>query len=683
MANNLFEEIQNKRFKMKHFVESAMQKKWIDELTYNAILEKLENDTLTIGVIGQMKCGKSTFLNAFLFEDDVLPAATTPMTAALSIITYGEKKEVEAEFYNKDEWKEMNLTASRDLSEAEGDVIVASKIKAAKELVGMSLSLGDQLSSLLGTKKKDSLDNLIEYVGADGQYVAITKSVTISYPKKWLKGVEVVDTPGFNDPVVSREERTQDFLKRADVVVMLLYAGRAFDATDRDIVFEKVRKIGVGRILIGVNKYDLCYAQGETMEEIKANVTGEITKACKGIDQEVIAEQLMGLTPVLFSANMALMSRMDLCDVTTNEDFKFHWDKACDIFEISSQKEMLNKSHIGDLENAIRAVIEKSKQDILFRKPLNMIWQAGLNTLSKVESELAEKKVLVDTLSMPDYEIEEKIVALAKVQRKVERQINRTEFDFDEAYVEKVVAIIRKFEDITSDAKREMLKIADNEKKNKIEKRLTDRWDTYTKRDLPRKIENAEKELRILVKDASVNFINEIEDLIHKYLDDSDGVIENFKIAIGTSIKNIHLNDDDDNEEVLESESSNLLADIGAILLCCLPPAWITAGIIKIFGIGVRDDARKEIEDKFDSIDFAQLKEVYLSKKENFSDLLKTQAVEGILKSLIKLLEENQNNSATKKENLDNAKECLKVIEDKRRKVITQLEEMKDLKEQF
>lgn len=39
-----------------------------------------------------MKCGKSTFLNSFIFEDDILPAATTPMTAALSVITYGEKE---------------------------------------------------------------------------------------------------------------------------------------------------------------------------------------------------------------------------------------------------------------------------------------------------------------------------------------------------------------------------------------------------------------------------------------------------------------------------------------------------------------------------------------------------------------------------------------------------------------
>ena len=60
--------------------------------------------------------------------------------------------------------------------------------------------------------------------------------------------------------------------------MLLLYAGRAFDATDRDIVFEKVRSVGVGKILIGVNKYDLCYEKGETEDEIVGNVSAEIKK---------------------------------------------------------------------------------------------------------------------------------------------------------------------------------------------------------------------------------------------------------------------------------------------------------------------------------------------------------------------------------------------------------------------
>ena len=122
---------------------------WITQERFQEIANKLDNDTLTIGVIGQMKCGKSTFLNSFVFGDNVLPAATTPMTAALSIITYGEKQKIVAEFYNQDEWAEQKLQASRSLNDVQGNTMEESKIKAAKELMEKASRLGEKLDRYL------------------------------------------------------------------------------------------------------------------------------------------------------------------------------------------------------------------------------------------------------------------------------------------------------------------------------------------------------------------------------------------------------------------------------------------------------------------------------------------------------------------------------------------------------
>ena len=47
---------------------------------------------LRIGIVGQVKAGKSSFINALLFDgNDILPKASTPMTAALTVIKYSEK----------------------------------------------------------------------------------------------------------------------------------------------------------------------------------------------------------------------------------------------------------------------------------------------------------------------------------------------------------------------------------------------------------------------------------------------------------------------------------------------------------------------------------------------------------------------------------------------------------------
>ena len=89
MEQNLFEEFQNKKNKLKSLALKAKDFGWSDENRCKERIDKGEKGIWTIGVSGQMKCGKSTFLNSFVFEDTVLPAATTPMTAALSVITYG------------------------------------------------------------------------------------------------------------------------------------------------------------------------------------------------------------------------------------------------------------------------------------------------------------------------------------------------------------------------------------------------------------------------------------------------------------------------------------------------------------------------------------------------------------------------------------------------------------------
>ena len=172
-------------------------------------------------------------------------------------------------FIRKTNGVSKGFQASRSLDDVAGNSIEESKIKAAKELVDKAVKLGTDLEKYLGKTQEDSFANLEEYVGADGKYISITKSVTIYYPKEYLKGVEIVDTPGFNDPIVSREERTKNFLKKADVVLLMLYAGRPFDATDRDILFKNVRQCGVGNVLIGINKYDIPYENGETEENIK------------------------------------------------------------------------------------------------------------------------------------------------------------------------------------------------------------------------------------------------------------------------------------------------------------------------------------------------------------------------------------------------------------------------------
>jgi len=89
-----------------------------------------EEQTLNIAIMGQVKAGKSSFLNALLFNGKpVLPTAATPKTANLTRISYGEKPVLEVEYYTAEEWQDLE-----QLAQQQGDY---DQIKVAKELTTM------------------------------------------------------------------------------------------------------------------------------------------------------------------------------------------------------------------------------------------------------------------------------------------------------------------------------------------------------------------------------------------------------------------------------------------------------------------------------------------------------------------------------------------------------------------
>lgn len=527
MAQNIFEELQVKKEGLVKLATKAVEYGWISQDRFQEIVTKLNNDTLTIGVIGQMKCGKSTFLNSFVFEDNILPAATTPMTAALSVITYGSEQKIVAEFYNQDEWAEQKIQASRSLESVAGNTMEESKVKAAKELMEKAAKLGDELNSYLGKIQEDRFENLIEYVGADGKYVSITKSVTIYYPKEYLKGVEVVDTPGFNDPIVSREERTKAFLKKADVVLLMLYAGRPFDATDKDILFKHVRQCGIGKVIIGINKYDIPYENGETEEEIKQYVKEQIKVACKENNDDTLTEILKEVEPIPLSAEMALLSEMPSTKIQANDTLKFAMGRTMNLFEVSSPAQIREKSHIDDLITAIKQVIEVEKGKILFAKPLNAILAAGETKKEEVVRDLHEAENLCLNLNTPDEELEEKLNTLNRAERKLSRKIEHLGDDLETAFRAIVKKGRRELEDEVDKTCRAMTRIVDGWRiPTKVDKILPDLEKEQQKlvtRTLKNLVEDLGNGARDSVKKRINDFlVDDIEPIISKISDSND-----------------------------------------------------------------------------------------------------------------------------------------------------------------
>lgn len=55
-------------------------------------------------------------------------------------------------------------------------------------------------------------------------------------PLEALRDICIIDTPGMNDPVQSREERTVELLKTCDVVFIVSPAGQFLNAQDIEVM---------------------------------------------------------------------------------------------------------------------------------------------------------------------------------------------------------------------------------------------------------------------------------------------------------------------------------------------------------------------------------------------------------------------------------------------------------------
>ena len=678
---DLLKELWERKQRLLKLLHQAKEYGWINEATLKAEIKRAEEQKLTIGVIGQMKAGKSTFLNSFIFGDTVLPAATSPMTASLSYITYGAEKKLVAEFYTPDEWAELRSTAQLPLSEGDDSTAQGAKIKAAKELVSKSGKIS-QINSLLGKTKEDSFSNLIDYVGADGKYIAITKAVTLYYPLEYLKGVEIVDTPGFNDPIVSREERTRQFLKQADVSLLLLYAGRAFDASDRDILFKDVRNCGVGKILIGVNKYDINVAQGETPAEITQNTEQALRQAASELQDDSISEMLDETHPIPFSAEMALLSKLPMSRIQADEVLLHHYKRCCETFEISSQSELYERSLVESLNEAVRDVIERDKAEILLRKPINIVQVAGNKLLDDVQNALNLAESQVKVLEMPDHELEDREDQLAKAERKLNRKIDSLHESLKELIREETYTFKKKAEDALDDvisASKDRAKKINyfGRGKNAAGSDIQSKFFTLENRTLPRLQDATLNKMKTEGYRELQDFKIDVEDVLERYLpDDVDAkvLIKSLSRLLGAGGEDNHFSILSTDQEDGSDDSSIGFFE-GAGLILAGPFIGVFEGVNALFG-GWGQEARRDLVEQLDAIrrtvDFTPMQrqlEEFLSEK---IEIIRTHLIDKLIVPLQKQIEEVRKDKANKAKKLEEARAEIKLQSEKKAVLLEQ-----------
>ncbi|GAA8107181.1 dynamin family protein [Helicobacter pylori] len=533
---NAQELIQKSALIEKTLQEQGLQEKFMseDSVIKTEELEKTlkemqaEDRDLKVGIIGRVKAGKSSLLNALIFEGvEVLPKAATPMTASLTILKYAQTLSAEVEFYSPKDIAELENEHERYVREF--NRIVEEEVKKQKEKQSLSnrakeglnkfgkfisgnksdkeahkervlsdeeivkraeriaknelekdtklVSSYDQYEKMkksgsLNTKNLDphiqanSLEELnqklLQFVGADGKYMPYTKAVQISLNNPNLKDLEVIDTPGVNDPIISREERTKALLKDCDVVFIVSPSNQFLTDSDMSLFDRVSNKEGLQEIYFVASQADSAVLSMSEVEKSNQHLPTAFENAQKSLSSQLnnIMEKLIENYPnqreifekaikngVILASGVCFSMYKDFNNQASWErnqkTEEYHnalrnlRDAYPDAFssDDKSKESLLFLSNMGAIEERLKKAA-KEKEKIISQK-LQDYAQSQANNLHKLIAQLLQ-----------DLEEEKKRVKNADISaikeqiRAYEKLSGNIEMKFREAYEEFILHFI-------------------------------------------------------------------------------------------------------------------------------------------------------------------------------------------------------------------------------------------------
>lgn len=487
--NNQIEEFVNK-YDFSHDAlalkqEHAIQKSEEWQRVLDSFAE--QGRVLRIGIIGRVKAGKSSMLNALLFNgNDILPKAATPMTAALTIMEYSENVSAEVDFFTQQDIDEIKVKydlfqKALDSKVKEKELENAERIKKKKGVNSLSAEeqqecrnkaksqaeremkddpsfasydqycrikeSGKSLSDLeqYRTISAGSVEELMngelnQFVGSSGAFMPFTKSVTLHIPEKGLQGLQIIDTPGINDPVTSRGERTEQLLQDCDVVLIVSPSGQFLSSEDTDLMHRVTTKEGTQQAYLIASQVDNQLFGSESqglsdpihvLERISDNLTKHarnvLAKQVQEYPSMKVAAEKLSKNNVICSSSVAfsLQQRFDeqhtwdanLQHVWRNLNQKFpdvfsHEELAKNalnqlanihqihqiVSEVTANKEQILAQRRIDFENGKRTALQgylKAWADRI-NEQIHQIQHADVDELRKQEAELKNQQATID-----------------------------------------------------------------------------------------------------------------------------------------------------------------------------------------------------------------------------------------------------------------------------------------------
>lgn len=185
--------------------------------------------------------------------------------------------------------KEINERAERIAkNELEKDARLVSSYDQYEKMKKSGLFNTEKLDPRIQANNLEELNQkLLQFVGADGKYIPYTKAVQISLNNPNLKDLEVIDTPGVNDPIASREERTKALLKDCDVVFIVSPSNQFLTDSDMSLFDRVSNKEGLQEIYFVASQADSAVLSMSEVEKSNQHLPTAFENAQKSLSSQL------------------------------------------------------------------------------------------------------------------------------------------------------------------------------------------------------------------------------------------------------------------------------------------------------------------------------------------------------------------------------------------------------------
>jgi signal recognition particle receptor subunit beta len=270
---------------------------------------QLEERTCRIAVIGQIKAGKSTFINALIRRPGLLPTDINPWTVVTTALHFRNgptAPEHAAVFhlFSADEWRELadGCGRLRELTERLVPGFQPDLLRAQLEVMRKRAEqrLGPRFAELLGQCHRFQAVTpqlLVDYVSAGGDetnpdkrrhYSDITRSADLYFNDgPFGFPITLIDTPGTNDPFLVRDEITRRSLESPDLYVFVVSACQPLSAADITML-RLLNGLHKDRIVVFINRADQLPNLSEDAEVVKAAIEKRLSAELPSLSIPVV-----------------------------------------------------------------------------------------------------------------------------------------------------------------------------------------------------------------------------------------------------------------------------------------------------------------------------------------------------------------------------------------------------------